>query len=161
MENQIKKIDNTPNYIAQELLQRIIQENYDELAGLDYVRKSPDAEETSREMPPLYFNRLDYRKQNAIKMLTYSRVHKGFSFYAKVFPEMKYRKHQKFGEYNTSPENRNLCIYLLETEGKLYLVNNEGYEYSRYTRELKGYISKEDHDQNWEDVAKENYINKY
>ena len=127
-----------------DLNQDLVLELYNQLSNLDYVRKSPDAETTSKQLQALNFQSLTPSKQMAISALTTIVVEgeeaDNFSFYDDIFPEQKCES-VGVSDWKLSDDNKNELMYLVQVNNKwfrkTYLVNNEGYKYSRYTREIK------------------------
>jgi len=96
----------------------LVEENFNLLRDLPYDRKTEFYYTSAR----INFNRLGYLKQNAIRTLTVVETDK-----------------EAFDNLYPKSHDENEFIYLVKTQGKLFLVNNEGYEYSRYVAELTNY----------------------
>jgi len=100
---------------------RLVAENFSLLRDMRYERKTPFSHITTS----VNFNQLGVNKQNAI--LTLTMVETDEDAFDYIFPKSL-----------TYVEHGNEYIYLVKTEGKIFLVNNEGYRYCRYALELRG-----------------------
>ena len=101
----------------------LVEENFNLLRDLPYDRKTEFYYTSAR----INFNRLGYLKQNAIRTLTIVETDK--DVFDNLYPESKQPDSECLNEF----------IYLVKTQGKLFLVNNEGFQYSRYVLELTNY----------------------
>lgn len=105
---------------AQKIL--LVNENQWILKQMKYERKVPFSDITTK----VNFNKLGWEKRNAILTLTMVKTDK--ESFANIFPE-------DYVGYDKVYDN-NECCYLVKTQGKIFLVNNEGFTDSRYALEL-------------------------
>ena len=101
----------------------LVEENFYLLRDLPYNRKTQFEYVDER----VNFNKLGWKKQNAIRTLTIVETDK--DVFDNLYPESKQPDSECLNEF----------IYLVKTQGKLFLVNNEGFQYSRYVLELTNY----------------------
>jgi len=137
---------------TKEINQKLVLENFELLCDLQYARKADTPFESMRVAGSVSFGELDLDQARAVRSLSFIKIEDDeFTFFDNIFPDQKYIS-ETFKEFKMADDNENELIYLLViantiwskekfriTKTRMFLVNNEGYNYSRYTKELTGY----------------------